>query len=162
MDRVEADCAVTIKFVMKTLLADGTRKERGEEEMEFIFGTERQAPTLEQTLDGARVGERFSIHIPAAEIYGEHDPDLIREIPKAGLIKQRLRPGLYYRQTKRGGLVSFKVLEVREKTVLVDLNEPMAGISVLMDLEVTHIRQASDKEIERAREAQLRKNIGCG
>jgi hypothetical protein len=38
----------------------------------------------------------------------------------------------------------------------------MAGISVSMDVEVMAIRDASDEEIEAAREAQLKKSIGCG
>jgi len=162
MTRVKPESAVTIRYAMKTLLSDGTSKERPEEEMEFIFGVERQVATLEKALNGAKVGDRFSLHIPASEIYGEHDPTLIREIPKKGLIKQRIRPGAYYRQMKQGCLVSFRVLEVRADTVLVDFNEPMAGISVLMDLEVTGLRKASKKEIIRAREAQRKKSIGCG
>ena len=117
---------------------------------------------LEQALDGAKVGDRFTVRIPAQEIYGEHDPALIREIPKAGLIKQRIKPGQFYRQMKKGCLVSFKVLEMRPETVLADFNRPMAGISVTLDVEILGVRRASSEEIESAREAQIKKSIGCG
>jgi FKBP-type peptidyl-prolyl cis-trans isomerase SlyD len=104
----------------------------------------------------------MSIDIPASEIYGEHDPELIREIPKEGLIKQRLKKGQYYRQMKKGSLVSFKLLENRPQSVLADFNKPMAGIRVSMDLEVTAVREAAGSEIDAAMEAQIKKSIGCG
>jgi FKBP-type peptidyl-prolyl cis-trans isomerase SlyD len=130
--------------------------------MGFVFGVERQAPSLEKALEGAGVGDKLNVRVPASEIYGERDPQLIKEIPKDGLIKQRVKPGQYYRQMKKGCLVSFKILEVRPKTVLADFNEPMAGIAVSMDVEVLDVRAASQEEIKAAREAYLKKKIGCG
>lgn len=161
MDKIKQDTAVTIRFTMTTEIAPGEFKKLPEEEIRFIFGVEEQVPTLETALEGARVGQKFALQIPASEIYGEHDPSLIREIPKKGLVRQRLREGKFYRQMKMGRLVSFKVLEVREDTVRVDFNEPMAGISASMDVEVVAIQPATEAEITAARESQRRKRIGC-
>lgn len=159
---VKPDCAVSIKYAMKTRLPDGTVKERPIETAEFIYGVESQVPTLENALDGATVGDKFNLHVPSSELYGEHDTDLIREIPKKGLIKQRIKPGQYYRQMKKGCLISFKVLEVRPNTVLADFNKPMAGISVGLEVEVLSIREASKVEIDAAYEAKIKRSIGCG
>ena len=162
MDRVEQDCAVIIRFTMSTEISPGEFKERPEDEIQFIFGVEEQVPALEKVLEGAEVGQKFSLQIPASEIYGEHDPSLIREIPKEGLIKQRIKEGKFYRQMKMGSLVSFKILEVGPDTVLVDFNRPMAGISASIKGEVVEIRRADKAEIAAAREDQRRKKIGCG
>jgi len=162
MEKVEKDCEVTIRYTMTTEIAAGEFRQRPEEEATFIFGVEAQAPTLEKALEGAVVGQTLRLRIPPSEIYGDHDPSLIREIPKKGLIKQRLKEGAFYRQMKKGSLVSFKVIELRPDTVLVDFNRPMAGISASMDAEVVSVRRASPAEIEAAREAQRRKEIGCG
>jgi FKBP-type peptidyl-prolyl cis-trans isomerase SlyD len=162
MDTIQPNMAVTIHFTLKTEIAPGEFRERPETETSFVFGVEEQVPTLEAALEGAAVGHRFSVHIPASEIYGERDPALIREIPKQGLIKQRLQEGQYYRQMKMGSLVSFKVLEVRQDTVLVDFNEPMAGLSASVEGEVAAVRQATEVEIAEARESQRKKKIGCG
>ena len=161
MDRIAQDAAVTIRFTITTEIAPGEFKKPPEEEVRFIFGVEEQVPTLEKALEGARVGQKFVLEIPPSEIYGEHDPSLIREIPKQGLIKQRLREGKFYRQMKMGSLVSFKILEVREDTVLVDLNGPMAGISASIDVKVMAIEPATEAEIAAAGESQRRKKIGC-
>lgn len=162
MDTIESNTAVTIRFTLRTEVAPGEFRERPETQVRFIFGIEEQVPTLEKALEGKTAGDRFSLHIPASEIYGERDSTLIQEIPKQGLIKQRVREGEYYRQMKMGSLVSYKVLEIREDTVLVDFNEPMAGISALVSGEVVDVRQASEAEIAEARENHRRKKIGCG
>jgi len=162
MDRIEQDCAVTIRFTMSTEISPGEFKERPEDEVRFIFGVEEQVPALENVLEGAQVGQQFSLQIPPSEIYGEHDPSLIREIPKKGLVKQRVKKGKFYRQMKMGSLVSFKILEVKPDTVLVDFNKPMAGISASMRGKVVAISRASEAEIAAARESQRRKKIGCG
>jgi FKBP-type peptidyl-prolyl cis-trans isomerase SlyD len=154
--------AVTVKYVMRTHLSDGTFKERPEETFEFIFGVERQVAPVEEALAEAQIGDKLNVMIPPSELYGVQDPELIREIPKQGLIKQRIKEGQYYRQMKKGCLVSFKILEIRPDTVLADFNQPMAGISVSMDLEVMAIREASKQEINAAFDAQIKRSIGCG
>jgi FKBP-type peptidyl-prolyl cis-trans isomerase SlyD len=159
---VDMNHAVTVRYDMKTHLPDGSVTERHDEAIEFIYGVENQVPSLEKALLGAAVGDRFSLRIPPTELYGERDPNLIREIPKGGLLKQRIQEGRYYRQIRKGCLVSFKILQVNPETVLADFNGPMAGISVSLDMEVTAIREAGQKEIEEAFEANIKKSIGCG
>lgn len=162
MERIEPESALTIRYAMVTHLPDGTDKPRTEETVSFIYKVERQVPTLESALNGRSVGERFTVHVPADELYGERDPDLIREIPSEGLIRQRLRKGQYYRQIKRSCLVSFKVLELRSDAVLADFNKPMAGITVTLEVEIVAIRRAGKDEIAAALEAEHKKSIGCG
>jgi FKBP-type peptidyl-prolyl cis-trans isomerase SlyD len=153
---------VTLKYTMRSHFLDGTSKDHPLETITFIFGVERQVATLEKTLEGCRAGEKRSVTIPAEEIYGDYDPSLVREIPREGLIKQRLVKGQFYRQMKMGSLVSFKVLEVRPHTVVADFNEPLAGIKVSMDFEIVDIREATKKEVKTAMETQTKKSIGCG
>jgi len=162
METIRQDMDVTIRFSQKTEIAPGVFKEQPETKTRFIFGVEEQVPALEAALEGAGVGYRFALHIPASEIYGEHDPALVREIPRQGLVKQRLQEGQFYRQMKMGSLVSFKILEVKQDKVLVDFNEPMAGISAFIEGEVVAIRPATEAEIAEARENHQRKKIGCG
>ena len=161
MESVQIEKMVTVTYHMMTHLTDGTIKDHPEEEITFVYGVERQVPTLERALEGSHVGDRKNVTIQSGEIYGEQDPRLIAEIPRKGLLKQRLVQGQYYRQMKKGKLISFKVLEVLPHTVLADFNDPLAGIEVSMEFEVTAMRDASPEEIEMAREAQVKRRIGC-
>ena len=78
------------------------------------------------------------------------------------MLKQRIREGQYYRQIKMGSLVQFKVLEIKDDTILVDFNKPTAGISALMEGEVLAVRRPTDEEISKAEENQRKREIGCG
>lgn len=153
---------VTMKYAMKTHLPDSSSIDHPEELISFVFGVETQVPTLEKALVGRREGEKMGLAIPPSEIYGDHDPLMIREIPQRGLIKPRLKEGQFYRQMKRGSLLSFKALEIRPDTVLADFNSPMAGIRVSMDIEILDVRDATGDEIQAAAESQKKKSIGCG
>lgn len=161
MQRVGPEKTVSLRYTMQTHTPDGAVKEHSEERMTFVFGVERQVPTLEKALEGRGPGESLSLSLPPSEIYGEHDPALIVEIPRKGLIKQRLKEGQFYRQIKMGTLISFKVLEVRPETVLADFNKPLAGIKVSMNLEILDVRDSTQEEIRAAAEAEGRRKIGC-
>jgi FKBP-type peptidyl-prolyl cis-trans isomerase SlyD len=162
MDKVDKETMVAIEYAMRSRLPEGTVKEHAQETIEFVYGVDHQVPSLEAALYGARVGDRFEVEVPPAEVFGEHDPELVREISKKGLIKQRLKQGQFYRQMKKGSLVSFKVLEVRPDSVVADFNKPMAGIAVSMEVKVLAIRKANQEEIEMAQRSQFQKTIGCG
>jgi len=159
---VDLDHKVTIKYSMETYLPHGSVANQPERTFTFIYGVESQIPSLENALKGARPGDKMRIRVPADELYGEHDPSLIREIPKQGLIKQRIKEGTFYRQMKKGSLVSFKILEVKQNSVVADFNPPTAGISATVDLEVLSVVKATQKEINAAMEAENKRQIGCG
>ncbi len=162
MTTIERLRAVTVRLKIEAQVTEGEPPDPVRQEFEFIYGVEHQVPTLEKALEGAAAGHQFRVTVPPEELYGAHDPDLIREIPKEGLLKQRVREGTYYRQMKKGCLVQFKVLEIKDETVLVDFNKPMAGIWALMEGEVLAVREASEAEISKAEEDQRKREIGCG
>ncbi len=162
MESIEKLRAVTIRLKIEAQLPEGEARNSVNQEFEFIYGIEHQVPTLEKALEGAAAGYQFSLMIPPGELYGTHDPELIREIPKEGLLKQRIRKDQYYRQMKMGSLVQFKVLEIKDDTILVDFNKPTAGISALMEGEVLAVRKPTEEEISKAEENQHRREIGCG
>jgi FKBP-type peptidyl-prolyl cis-trans isomerase SlyD len=161
MKRIKPDMMVTIDYAMMTQLADGAMEEHPRQRMAFIFGVERQIPSLEKALEGRLVGESFHVMIPDAEIYGAHDPTLIRQIPRKGLVRQRLKEGCFYRQMKKGTLVSFKVLEIRDDSVLADFNKPMAGIGASLDVEIIAAREARKEEIDAAMQMQRNRSMEC-
>ncbi|MBN1104888.1 MAG: FKBP-type peptidyl-prolyl cis-trans isomerase [Deltaproteobacteria bacterium] len=162
MDSIQNHKRVTLRYTLRTGLSDGDSADRPEERLSFVYGVERQAPSLEKAIEGRKTGDRLSVSIPASEVYGEHDPKLVVEIPRKGLIKQRLKQGQFYRQIRKGSLLSFKVLEIRNETVLADFNKPLAGIGASMDLQIVDVRDASGAEVRAAEEAERRRQIGCG
>jgi hypothetical protein len=50
--------SITVTYHMMTHLTDGAVKDHPEEAITFVYGVERQVPTLERALEGCHVGDR--------------------------------------------------------------------------------------------------------
>ncbi len=163
IEKVQNGSLVNLKYKMRVVLPNGKIEKRQKEgTFSFIYGIEEQAPSLEKAILGAKKGDHFfNLYIPPGELYGLRDEKLVKEIPKQGLIKQRIKKGQYYRQIRKGTMISFKILDIGTNTVIADFNPPLAGISAILDLEILDIRKATEKEIFIAKETERKRKIGC-
>jgi len=161
-EKIDYGSKVRLKYRMQVKLPDGRDAEKEYEAvLDFVYGVEEQTKSLEKAIRGAKKGDKIQVYVPPAELYGERDKNLIREIPKKGLIKQRVRKGYYYRQIKNGALVSFKVLDIKDDTVIADFNPPLAGVSAILDVDIIDVKKATEEEIESAKRREAKRKIGC-
>jgi len=106
-------------------------------------------PGLESRMEGMEVGETRTIEVPAAEAYGEKDPNLIQQAPREYFQGVELEKGLPLQaQTPEGQIINMIVVDFDENTVTVDLNHPLAGKDLIFKVEVTDVRDASLEEIK--------------
>jgi len=148
---------VRLRYAQKLILRDGRELNGDPRNVSFVFGIERQLPAIEKALEGRSVGERLSVDIPEEELFGVHDPDLVREIPKGGLKKARLKQDAVYREIKQGTMVTFVVKELYENSVLADFNDPNAGSRARGDIEILEVRDADKDDVREAHD-----RLGCG
>ncbi|MSR85854.1 peptidylprolyl isomerase [Candidatus Woesearchaeota archaeon] len=112
-------------------LDDGTvfDSSQGRDPLEFTIGSGQVIKGFDKGVLGMKVGEEKDIHIPAAEAYGEANPQLIRKIPKASLPKDREpQVGMIMGLVRSDGVqAEAKIIAVTEEDISVDLNHPLAG-----------------------------------
>ncbi|ACO03534.1 MAG TPA: peptidylprolyl isomerase [Persephonella sp.] len=114
-----------------------------------LFGANNIIPGLESRMEGMEVGETRTIEVPAAEAYGEKDPNLIQQAPREYFQGVELEKGLPLQaQTPEGQIINMIVVDFDENTVTVDLNHPLAGKDLIFKVEVTDVRDASLEEIK--------------
>jgi peptidylprolyl isomerase len=138
-------------------LADGTQFDTsvGKEPLEFMVGTKSMIPGFEKAVMGMKVGEKKKFEIKAVDAYGEHDPQRVEEVPMASFPEgMKLEKGLML----SSGSVPWPVTvaEVKEKTVLVDYNHPLAGKNLTFDIEIVKIRDATRDELTSAAAPQAK------
>ena len=148
---------VRLRYAQKLILRDGRELCQDPRDVSFVFGVERQIASLEKALEGREAGDRLVVDIPEEELFGAHDAELVREIPKGGLKKARLKEGSVYREIKQGSMVTFVIKTLYENSLLADFNHPQAGAKAQGDIEIVEVRDADKKD---TREAQDR--MGCG
>ena len=150
METVQHKSVVSLENEFTAVYSNGDKRIFPPRQVEFVFGVDRQLPALEKAVQDLKKGDEIELHLEPEELAGHHDKDLIMEIPKAGLKKQRLAVGRVYREIRRGCLYTFTPLEIRENTVLADFNKPSAGCSADVKIRILDVRPADEQDIQKA------------
>ncbi|MBU0942079.1 MAG: peptidylprolyl isomerase [Bacteroidetes bacterium] len=143
MTQVKENNTVKVHYTGK--LADGQvfDTSEGKEPLAFTLGQGSLIPGFEKGLIAMKLNEKKTINITKDDAYGDPREDLIIEVPKSEL-PQEMTPevgmGLVSR-TPEGQEMNLMVVEVREETVVLDGNHPLAGKDLIFDLEVVEITE---------------------
>lgn len=134
-------------------LADGAGRRiessRTGRPLAVLHGAGNVIAGVEAALAGREPGARFTVTVPPEQGYGERRDGLVQRVPKKHLRDpQRLRPGDSTVLATRDGQRMVSVLKVGQSVVDVDLNHPMAGRTLVFDIEVLAVREATPEEIE--------------
>ncbi len=141
----------------------------------YIHGYNNIIPGLEEALCGRRLGEKFSVQIPAERGYGPYRQDLVLEVPKNELkeigeiwlgmelemcqdddIREFQMPetadefieGLNLDNDEEDSDGIYIIKEIKRESVVVDGNHPFAGKDLIFEVEVVAIEEASFTELE--------------
>jgi FKBP-type peptidyl-prolyl cis-trans isomerase 2 len=95
-------------------------------------------PGFEAGLQGMKEGETKTITITSDEAYGPIREDHFQEIEKA-LVPDTVKEGEMLQSQGPQGPMTVTVKEVKEDTVILDANHPLAGKDLVFDLEVVTI-----------------------
>ncbi|PHQ28077.1 FKBP-type peptidyl-prolyl cis-trans isomerase [Leeuwenhoekiella nanhaiensis] len=110
--------------------------------LEFQLGQDMIIPGFEQGLIDMSVNEKKTVTIPEAEAYGEVRKELFQEVPKSDLpseIDPQVGMGLMAKNPD-GTERQLRVAEVRNDSIVIDANHPLAGQDLVFDLELVEIK----------------------
>jgi len=135
-----------IKVHYTGTLEDGTEfdssKERGP--LEFTLGKGEVISGFENTVRDMEVGETRKVNIPQDEAYGEHNKELVFEVPAenfpADIPKEEGQQILL--KSPEGQEAPAFIVSVNDENVTVDANHPLAGFDLNFELEVIEANQA--------------------
>jgi FKBP-type peptidyl-prolyl cis-trans isomerase SlyD len=114
---------------------------KGKQPMIYIHGKSQIIPGLEKELSGMKVGEERKIQVKPEDGYGPVNPDAFQEVPKDKLPPEALKVGaMLMAQGPQGQGMSVRVHEIKDTTVIMDFNHPMAGKTLSFDVKVSEIK----------------------
>ena len=113
-------------------------QQEGRQPLSTKLGQGQLIPGFENGLIGMTIGEKKTIEIPSSEAYGELNPQLVNEVA-IDQVPQGVKEGDMLQGQNQFGPVTVKVKEVKESTVVLDMNHPLAGETLIFDLEVVSI-----------------------
>ena len=145
---VTVDAVVSINYTLTDDEGHMIDSNEGRPPLVYLHGHDNIIPGLEKGLEGAVVGDKRKVDVLPADGYGDMDPDRVFELPKAEFPDEMpLEEGMQFSAETAAGEMSITITEVRDDTVVVDANHPLAGVTLHFDVEVLDVRQGSEEEL---------------
>jgi FKBP-type peptidyl-prolyl cis-trans isomerase SlyD len=115
---------------------------KGKEPLQYTHGEGKIIPGLSKQLEGMKVGDEKRIVVGPEEAYGPVNPSAFQEVPKSKLPSD-LKPeaGMHLQVNDQTGKSSIVMItEVKEDSVVLNLNHPLAGKTLTFDVKVVAIK----------------------
>jgi FKBP-type peptidyl-prolyl cis-trans isomerase SlyD len=139
--------AVSIHYTLTTPGGEQLDSSIGDEPLLYLHGMANIIPGLEAALVGKSVGDKFNVSIEPAPAYGEIDPEMVQVVSKRMFEDMDLEVGMQFHADVSHGSGIITVTEIDGDDVTVDGNHPLAGETLIFDVEVIDVRPATADEL---------------
>jgi FKBP-type peptidyl-prolyl cis-trans isomerase SlyD len=140
---------VTLDYVLRDDEGTELDSSASGEPLCYLHGAGNVLPGLEAGLVGHALGDHLEIVVDPEEGFGEHDPRGIQRVSRDTFPPDTpLRVGLEFEaEGPDGDAILGRVLEVSDDEVTIDLNHPLAGVTLCFDVTVAAVRDATSEEL---------------
>lgn len=156
---VKKDHVVAIHYKLTDKTGKELDKSEGEP-LKYLHGHKNIIGGLEKGLEGHKTGDKFTVHVPAAEAYGLRNDDMCFEIDRKELGDGTPKVGMMARLSTDDGMVLARIIKVDDEKVTFDANHPLAGEDLTFDIEIGEIRPATAEEIKQGCPAEMMHDCG--
>ncbi|HEU4682883.1 MAG TPA: peptidylprolyl isomerase [Nitrospira sp.] len=111
----------------------------GKDPLTYTHGANQIIRGVEAAVDGMEEGQVKQAVVPPGEGYGDPDPNAFQEVPKANVPREISVGTQLHGKDANGREVRPVVSAIKDETVLLDFNHPLAGKTLYFDLKVVGI-----------------------
>jgi FKBP-type peptidyl-prolyl cis-trans isomerase SlyD len=141
--RIREGSRVALEYTLSDETGKVIESNKGKEPMNYIHGKGQIIPGLEKQLSGMKVGEEKKVEVKPEDGYGPVNPQAFQEVPKDKLPPEALKVGtMLMAQGAQGQGIPARVHEIKDNTVIMDFNHPMAGKTLSFDIKISEIKAA--------------------
>jgi FKBP-type peptidyl-prolyl cis-trans isomerase SlyD len=138
---VKDGSVVSLEYTLSGEDGKPIESNKGKAPIKFTQGSHQIVPGLEKGVAGMKVGEEKRVKVTPEEGYGPVNPKGFQELPKDKIPSEALKVGtVLVAKGPQGQQIPVRVHEIKEKTVVVDLNHPMAGKTLVFDVKVLDVQ----------------------
>ncbi|TMA04493.1 MAG: peptidylprolyl isomerase [Deltaproteobacteria bacterium] len=138
---VKDGSVVSLEYTLSDEKGKPLESNKGKEPLKYIHGQKQIIPGLEKELSGMKVGGEKHVQVKPEEAYGVVNPKAFQEVPKEKIPPDGLKVGAtLMAKSPQGQSQPVRVAEIKEKTVVLDLNHPLAGKTLTFDVKVLDIQ----------------------
>ncbi len=154
--KVGKNKVVTLTYTLHLNDENGEVVQTVDEQRPFVhlFGVGTLLPAFEENLEGLEPGDEFGFSLTAEEGYGNPNNDMIIELEKKifeidGVVDDNLvkEGNTITMQDQNGNPLDGKVLAVKDNSVVMDFNHPLAGKNLYFKGKILDVRDATEEEL---------------
>ena len=117
---------------------------KGQEPLKYTQGAKQIIPGLEKGVAGMKVGEEKRVKVKPEDGYGPVYEKAFQEFPKEKIPPENLKVGaVLVANGPHGQSMPVRVKEIKEKTVVIDMNHPMAGKTLFFDVKILDVQASA-------------------
>lgn len=142
---------VTVQYSLTTGRGVQVR-DAGSRPIQYVHGCGALFARLEAALENHGVGEVVRVKLLPEDAFGRRDVDLVQEVPRDALPPgEDIRVGnTLTGHDDAGQAVDFRITAVEDGRVVLDANHPLAGETLVFEVEIQAVRTATPEEIAQA------------
>jgi FKBP-type peptidyl-prolyl cis-trans isomerase SlyD len=147
--KIENNRVAQIHYTLKDDQGEILDSSVGQNPLPYIHGVGALIPGLEKELAGKKAGDKFTAVIAPADGYGDYDKEQVFQVPADGFDgDDELELGMQVQLDSENGPMTATITAIEGEEVTLDLNHPLAGVSLYFDVEVIEVREATKQELE--------------
>jgi FKBP-type peptidyl-prolyl cis-trans isomerase SlyD len=145
---IGANMVITMQYSLTTTEGVVVREASGKP-VTYLHGAGVLFPRLERELESHRVGDIVTARLLPEDAFGKRNTDLLHSISMDELPPDETIEigGQIVGQDDEGTEITFVITAIEDNIVSLDGNHPLAGQSLLFEIEVQEIREATAEEI---------------
>jgi FKBP-type peptidyl-prolyl cis-trans isomerase 2 len=132
---------VSLEFTLSDTGGKLIESNKGQQPLQYTQGTGTVLPALEKQLVGLKAGDTKQFVLKPEDAYGPVNPEAFREFPKSNIPPEALKVGAQLTASRNGQTFPVKIHEIKENTVIVDFNHPLAGMTLSFDVKVLSVQE---------------------
>jgi FKBP-type peptidyl-prolyl cis-trans isomerase SlyD len=147
--QIEKDKVVSIEYTLTDPKGNVIDTSKGRAPLPYLHGARNIIPGLESALEGKNTGDELTVTIAPEQGYGLRNEQMVQTVARdrfQGVTD--IKPGMQFQANTSQGRRPVTIVAADDKTVKVDANHPLAGMTLKFDVKIIDVRDASAEEKE--------------
>ncbi|MBN2391181.1 MAG: peptidylprolyl isomerase [Anaerolineae bacterium] len=139
---------VHIHYTLKDDAGEVLDSSAGKEPLAYLHGASNIIPGLESALEGKTVGDKLAVAVAPEDGYGVRNENLVQTVSRSAFPDNaQVQLGVQFHVQTPAGVRLATVTKIVGDQVTLDMNHPLADVTLHFDVEVMDVQTATEEEL---------------